>query len=184
MRKIIHKLFWIWDFDKEEKWLNEMSAIGLQLVSVSFGRYDFDEGQPGEYIYRMEMLKHFSSHPESERYIRFMEETEAEHVGSLKNWVYFRKKAGNGEFDIYSDVDSRIKHLEKIRNLTGICLSVELICFLYYIFAMIFFHEHLFEVITVVMLVLLLLVILMWRGFMKLQKKIKNLQKDFSLHEK
>ena len=36
MRRIIKKLFFVWDFDKEEKWLNEMAAKGLCLVSTGF----------------------------------------------------------------------------------------------------------------------------------------------------
>ncbi len=36
MRRIIHKMFLVWDFDKEEKWLNEMAAKGLVLTSVGF----------------------------------------------------------------------------------------------------------------------------------------------------
>ena len=32
MRQTIHK--WFWDFEKEEKRLNEMAAKGLSLVSV------------------------------------------------------------------------------------------------------------------------------------------------------
>ncbi|MBQ2899558.1 MAG: DUF2812 domain-containing protein, partial [Oscillospiraceae bacterium] len=32
MKKVIKKMFWAWDFEKEEKWLNEMSAKGLALV--------------------------------------------------------------------------------------------------------------------------------------------------------
>ncbi len=29
-------MFLVWDFDKEEKWLNEMAAKGLALTSVGF----------------------------------------------------------------------------------------------------------------------------------------------------
>ena len=32
MRKVIRKWFWAWNFEKEEEWLNEMSAKGLALV--------------------------------------------------------------------------------------------------------------------------------------------------------
>ena len=31
-----HKLFWIWDFDKEEKWLNKMAQDGYVLENVGF----------------------------------------------------------------------------------------------------------------------------------------------------
>ena len=52
MRKIIHKLFWVRQFDKEENWLNEMAAKGLALVGVGFCRYEFEECTPGEYNVR------------------------------------------------------------------------------------------------------------------------------------
>jgi len=180
MRKIIHKLFWAWDFDKEEKWLNEMSAIGLQLAAVNFGRYDFDEGEPGEYMYRMELLKHSLSHPESEKYIRFLEETGVQNVGYLKNWAYFRKKADSCGFDIYSDFESRIKHLKRVRNLISILMAVELICFMYEFFAMIITGYYMISILAAALLILM---ILMGCGIFKLQSKIKNLQRDFSLHE-
>ncbi len=43
-----------------------------------------------------------------------MEEAGAEHVSSILRWVYFRKKASEGPFDLYSDLDSRIRHYGKI----------------------------------------------------------------------
>jgi hypothetical protein len=133
MKKIIHRLFFVWQFEKEEKWLNEMSQKGLQLEAVGFCRYQFTEGGPGEYIYRLEMLKHHPNSDEGRRYIESVEKTGAEHVGSLLRWVYFRKKAGSEGFDIFSDIDSRIKHLERIMSilvpsflLIGVSLGLQL----------------------------------------------------------
>jgi hypothetical protein len=114
MRHTMHKLFFAWDFEKEEAWLNEMSAKGLQLVSVGFCKYQFEEGERGEYTYRLELLENLPSNPESVSYIRFLEETGVEHIGSVLRWVYFRKKAADGKFEIYSDIDSRIRHYRRI----------------------------------------------------------------------
>lgn len=114
MRKVIHKLFWIWDFDKEEKWLNEMAAKGLALVGVGFCKYEFEECTPGEYEVRLQLLEKHLCHPESEKYISFVEETGAEPVGSHFRWIYFRKKRAEGSFELFSDIDSRIKHLNLI----------------------------------------------------------------------
>lgn len=47
MRKVVHKLFWIWDYDKEEKWLNEMAAKGFSLISVKLLTYEFENTLPG-----------------------------------------------------------------------------------------------------------------------------------------
>ena len=126
MKRTIHKWFWVWDFDKEERWLNEMSAKGLQLCGVGYFRYTFEEGTPGEYIYRLEMLDDWPTSAAGMQYIHFLEDTGAEHIGSLLRWVYFRKKAGDIGFDLFSDIDSRIRHLNRILFLTGILAALNL----------------------------------------------------------
>lgn len=65
MRTVIHKWFWAWDFDKEEKWLNEMAAKGLALNSVGFCKYGFDECLPGEYNVRLELLDNMPGTPKA-----------------------------------------------------------------------------------------------------------------------
>jgi len=114
MRKTVRKWFWVWEFDREEQWLNEMAAKGLVLVSVGFCRYDFEECVPGEYQVRLELLENHLNHAESQQYIRFIEETGAEQVGNYFRWIYFRKKTADGSFDLYSDNASRIRHLKRI----------------------------------------------------------------------
>lgn len=114
MRQTIHKLFWPWEFDKEEKWLNEMAARGLCLVSVGFCKYEFEDCEPGEYRICMQILDKMPRHPESQKYIEFLETTGAEHICSFTSWVYFRKKAADGEFELFSDNASRIKYLSGV----------------------------------------------------------------------
>ena len=120
MKKRIHKIFWIWESDKEEEWLNTMSAEGWLLCDVGLCRYTFAEGTPGEYQYRLELLDNWPSHPKSIEYLHFLEETGAEHIGSVLRWVYIRKMAGADGFDLFSDIRSRIHHLDRILFLAGI----------------------------------------------------------------
>lgn len=114
MRKVIHKVWWAWDFDKEEAWLNEMAAKGLALVSVGFCRYEFEDSLPGEYSVRLQLLKDNARHPESEKYLSFLEETGAEHIGSWIRWVYLRKKTDEGSFELFSDLESKCQQLSMI----------------------------------------------------------------------
>lgn len=107
-RKIIKKWIWVWDFDKEERWLNTMAQQGWVLDKVGFCRYEFIPCEPGEYTVRLEMREH------DEAYLGFMAETGAEYVGRVVKWIYFRKKTEDGPFDIFSDVESRIAHLDRI----------------------------------------------------------------------
>ena len=107
-RKTITRWFWVWQFEKEEEWLNEMAANGWVLESVGFCKYTFVRCEPGEYTVRTEM------HPYDDQYVKFMEETGAEYVGRMMMWIYFRKKTEDGVFDLYSDIDSKISHLDRI----------------------------------------------------------------------
>ena len=118
MRKIVRKLFWAWDFDKEEAWLNEMASKGLALVCTGFCKYEFEECTPNEYGVQLELLDFKADSAEGRQYISFIEETGAEHVGKWLRWVYFRKKLSNGEeFKLFSDKDSLISHLKRVIGL-------------------------------------------------------------------
>jgi len=115
--KTIRKVFVIWSFEKEEAWLNEMAMNGWVLESVGFCTYHFVRCEPGEYSVRLEM------HPYDEAYLSFMRETGAEYIGRMMMWIYFRKKTAEGPFDLFSDIDSRIRHLDRIgKVLTAIGL--------------------------------------------------------------
>lgn len=127
MSIIKYKWFWAWNFDKEEKWLNEMSEKGLQLTDVKAIRYKFDEGKPDEYTYRIEMLDELPSSKRSRDYIRFLEETGVEMIGCYIRWVYLRKKKTEGDFDLFSDLDSRINHLTKILYFLAVFIPIILI---------------------------------------------------------
>jgi hypothetical protein len=112
MKHIIWKAYW--DYEKEEKWLNEMSAKGMALTDYSWCRYVFEETSDYQYIFRIELLENMPSHPESIAYLRFLEENGVECVASCMRWVYLRKKAAEGPFDIYTDISSKIRHYKRM----------------------------------------------------------------------
>lgn len=127
MKHTEYNIFTIFNFEEEEKWVNEKAANGEYLTDVGFCRYVFEDGEPGKYIYRLEMLDEFPSHYKSVKYLRFLEETGIEHVASILKWVYLRKKASDGPFDIYSDIDSKIKHYKRIINFANILIFLQLV---------------------------------------------------------
>lgn len=125
MKHIVRKAFL--DYEKEEKWLNEMAAKGLALTDYSWCRYVFEETLPGEYSYRLELLENVVIHPESRKYIEFLEETGVEQVAAYMRWVYFRKKTKDGPFDLYSDIDSKLGHYQRVFQLWFILTIAELL---------------------------------------------------------
>lgn len=121
-RKTVRKWFWVWDFDKEERWLNEMALQGWVLDGIGFCTYHFKKCEPGEYAVRLEMRPHDDS------YVAFMEETGAEFVGRFTMWIYFRKRVEDGAFDLYSDIDSKIAHLDRIGRVLAVIGGLNLLC--------------------------------------------------------
>ena len=91
-----------------------MALDGWTLCEVGFCTYVFERTQPGEYIIRLELHQH------DERYIEFMNDAGAEVAGRRFAWVYFRRKSELGTFDIFSDIDSKIAHLNKIGRMLAV----------------------------------------------------------------
>lgn len=78
--KTLHRNFWVWEFEKEERWLNEMAQEGWALQNAGFCTYTFEKTEPGQYIIRLAML---DSSPDFES---FMGELEAQSVGHCFSW--------------------------------------------------------------------------------------------------
>lgn len=181
MRRTIRKLFWVWEFDEEEKWLAEQSAIGLRLEAVGWCKYIFDEGLPGEYTVRLELLNNVPTHPESVQYIKFVEDTGAEYLGSVFRWVYFRKKSDEGNFDLFSDTQSRIKHLNRILTLNGILIPVNLLSAINNI--SIYFSSEGFKANLIAGIFSAAATLLLSYGFIRIYLKRRKLKKESTLHE-
>jgi hypothetical protein len=107
-RRKVWKWFWVWDFEKEERWLNRMAMDGWVLTEVGFANYTFERCEPGEYIIRLQM------HKPDEEYLSFLEEIGAEYIGRMVQWIYFRRKSEEGPFELFSDAPSKIEHLNWI----------------------------------------------------------------------
>ena len=180
MRKVIHKWFWIWDFDKEEKWLNEMAAKGLALTSVGFCRYEFEDCVPGEYKICLEFLENRFSEVENAKYIEFLEETGAEHVGTFAGWAYFRKRTTEENFKLFSENTSRIKHLTRIINFVIPLLGLNLYAGCYNLFLYFYWHHNSVNIIGIVNL---LIAVLIMPGLIRLLQKRNKLKSEQQIYE-
>lgn len=180
MRTTIRKWFWAWEFDKEEQWLNDMAAQGKALVSARYATYEFEDGAPGEYAIRLEMLEKAPSDPESQRYIEFVESTGAEFVGKVMRWVYFRMKKTDGEFQLHGDNATRLKHLQRIIRLLRPLMAVNVGMGVYNLCIGIGLNS----VVNIFCACLSGAVAwLLYRGLIKLDEKKKQLEKECQLFE-
>ena len=124
MSEIIKKSFDVCDYEKLEKWLNEMADNGLTVVSAKvesspitlglYGKYEFEQSKKGEFKIAMLLLDKKHTAPESKKQIEFIEETGAHFVGMFDKWAIFRKQSKYGEFKLLSDKPSQIKNITNI----------------------------------------------------------------------
>lgn len=113
MKKTIRKMFFTWDFDKEEAWINKMEDQGLHLTKVGFCRYVFESGEPGLYDYRTEFAQVPVNSFWGKEYTAFQKQAGVDLVGNFQRRIYWRKKRSPEGFELFSDLDSRIAHLKR-----------------------------------------------------------------------
>lgn len=110
------------DKDAETNWLNEMSKKGWALKSFFAGFYTFEKCEEGRYAYQIDCGE------ASDEYREFMKEAGIEIVQTWGWWVILRKPASEGEFELYTDVESSIEHYSRIRRMFKIVTVIEIVC--------------------------------------------------------
>jgi len=99
------------DEEQTETWLNELAAEGLNCVGSSclMHRYSFEQGEPGEYAYRIIIMDYGMGNVNTIRYLSFLQESGIEYVSHGYRHFILRKKIADGAFNLYTDRDSQIK---------------------------------------------------------------------------
>jgi hypothetical protein len=108
------RLFWPWQDEKEEAWLEKMSREGWHLHAVKLlCTYTFVMGEPAPYVYRLDYYRgEKSTFPE---YLQIFQDAGWEYLGELSNWRYWRKRKVNGDSpEIFSDRQSKIKKYQRL----------------------------------------------------------------------
>jgi hypothetical protein len=124
--KVVHRVFL--DYEKEERWLNEMASRGWHFVRHRLGGYHFEQGEPGTWIYRVELLPAEPRSAASREYLALLSDSGAEEVGRRARWVYLRRPATMGPFELFSDLDSRIVHYRRVLKLLTTALATLVGC--------------------------------------------------------
>lgn len=114
------------DKDKETQWLNDMADQGWAMKSFFAGFYTFEACEKGQYRYQIDFVDKLCN--VSDDYRGFMTDAGIEVVQTWGFWVYLRKPARDGEFLLYTDVDSQIGHYTKIQRMLKIVTIFELLC--------------------------------------------------------
>ena len=128
MTKTVRKLFFLWEYEKEEEWINQMAREGWMLIRTGFRKYVFEKGKPGEYTYRVELLDKDKNSKESNSYLLFLKDTGIEIVGECYNWVYLRCKTAECRFDPGDRPLYNLAHLLKLQEFSNKLRSVFVAC--------------------------------------------------------
>lgn len=106
--KSVIKMFWDWQYEKEEEWLNSMADQGWVLESSSTVFYKFRKCEPGEYTVRMGISRI------KEECVKLASDHNAEFISSNMEHCFFRKKRADGEFTLFTTDDEKIIELKKL----------------------------------------------------------------------
>ncbi len=109
----MRKFRFYYDKDKDEAFLNDMSAKGYSMKRFFMGVYTFEKCQPGEYTYRVDLISDKTTEQRNELY-DLIRDSGGELVQTWGIWAIFRKK---GNFVLYTDPESQIKQFKRIRTI-------------------------------------------------------------------
>lgn len=129
-----------WDYDQEEKDLDQLSKEGWQLVKGGCFHSTYRKDESAAYRNRIDFNPRIlSDDEEQKRYIGFFEEQGWEFVNAIPNgWCYFRKPilagAPESEYAIYTDsqsYDEMLKHWVKLAKGLNIIVIAAAILYLF-----------------------------------------------------
>ena len=108
------KWFWAWQDEAEEGWLRKMSQEGWHLSKIEpLGTYTFKEGEPDDYIYRMDYQNKMKN--ELVDYYQIFSDAGWEHIGEVAGWHYFRKiYQADDTTEIFTDAESKIAKYQRL----------------------------------------------------------------------
>ncbi len=119
------------DKDEETKWLNQLASEGWAMTGFFAGFYTFEKCEKGQWIYQIDFGEKFGR--ATENYREFMAEAGIEIVQCWGYWIILRKRASEGSFQLYTDVESSIEHYTNILklfkvvtilNITGLFMEI------------------------------------------------------------
>lgn len=99
------------DFDKEEKWLNDMSREGWCFWHANWFLYRFKACTPGEMLFQIDFDEKKSS--TGEDYVVFRNSCGDTFVHQWKNKLYWKRKATSGPFDTENNALAKLKLTNK-----------------------------------------------------------------------
>lgn len=111
-KKEIH-LFFVSEYEEEEKFLNEKAKEGYLLEKITgLGKYYFTKSEPVDMVYRIDFNPQKDEDRES--YLQMFRDYGWEYIQDLNEFSYFCKVQDGSDDEIFSDVASRVDMAKRI----------------------------------------------------------------------
>lgn len=110
--------------DKMAQWLDEMDRQGWQLRRMAAGFCSFAPVKPDTYDYQID----YAGGSLDPGYGSLMADLGIEIVCRWGPWIVLRRPAADGPFELYTDADSRLGQLTKVRRFFKTMAALELLC--------------------------------------------------------
>jgi hypothetical protein len=89
------------------------------------GIYSFIPCKPGAFHYQIDLLE--NDNQKEKEFLELMEETEVEIVDRWSRWVYLRRAAELGDFELYTDNASKAMEYERLGKFYIFIMLIELL---------------------------------------------------------
>ena len=113
--KTTFRIFTIYQYEQEEKYLTSMHEKGWRMTSVVFpGFYSFEKTEPEHVVYRLDYNKDGLAH--RDEYVRMFSDCGWEYIQEFVGYSYFRKKITDEDQneEIFCDDESRLDMMKRV----------------------------------------------------------------------
>lgn len=131
--RTVWRFYTIADYEREERWLNEMAAAGWEFVRTNGFRFRFRKGEPGSYRYKIDLVERNEDDAVREEYFNFLTECGNRVVCEYKDWIYLQRPAADGPFEGTDDAYARLRVMNKAYD-----FAIRTVCRLLRIFMLLF----------------------------------------------
>lgn len=165
------KCFTIFEYEKEQDYLQEMHKSGWKFVKITgLGMYHFEKCIPQDVVYQLDYNKEGLAH--KEEYLKMFDDCGWEYIQDFLGYSYFRKAVAEDGVaeEIFCDEESRFQMMQRVLKgrmlpLLTIFLAILLPQFMIQLFS---YHNYFIAAFIGAVLVLYVSIFLMC--FMKYQQ--------------
>ena len=167
---------------KVRETMGALGAIELDGIPLAdlIEPEECDGCEPGAWIIRLDRPSFKMSSPEGQEYLAMLHDFGAEWVGGVNGWIYLRRRADQGEFELYSDLAGKEHLLLRARSQMLLVLALALVGWLGSLLLAVCSSESFMAVYPVIYLSIPIAVV---HGLTRLNRQLKAVRQERQLHE-